>query len=132
VHAGRRLRERGTRASIDKTVVENGGCPGSDSLSVIIEHGCRYCYAVTNTGDTNAVNLSVSDDKLGPIGTIALLPAGGSQTLVSAPVEILADVTNVATVRRRPVRLPGLDQDAAIVDALAADIAVHGRAARRA
>ncbi len=112
--------------NIDKTVVENGGCPGADSLAVIIEHEVRYCYAVTNTGDTNAVNLSVFDDKLGPIGTIALLPAGGSQTLISLPVEILADVTNVATVSGADqYGYPVFDQDAAIVDALAADIAVN-------
>jgi uncharacterized repeat protein (TIGR01451 family) len=112
--------------SIDKTVVENGSCPGADSLAVIIGHEVRYCYAVTNTGDTNALNLSVTDDKLGPIGTIALLPAGGGQTLVSLPVEILADVTNVATVSGRDqYGYPVFDQDAAIVDALSADIAVN-------
>jgi uncharacterized repeat protein (TIGR01451 family) len=111
--------------NIDKTVVENGGCPGADSLAVIVGHEVRYCYAVTNAGDTAAVNLSVGDDKLGAIGTIALLPAGASQTLVSAPVEILADVTNVATVSGSDqYGFPVFDQDAAIVDALAADIAV--------
>ena len=112
--------------SIDKTVYENGGCPGADSLAVIVGHDVRYCYVVTNTGDTNAVNLSVSDDKLGPIGTIALLPAGGSQTLVSQPVGILADVTNVATVSGSDqFGYPVYDQDAAIVDAQSANIVVN-------
>ncbi|MBV8235940.1 MAG: hypothetical protein JO075_09605, partial [Acidimicrobiia bacterium] len=40
-----------------------------------------YSFQVTNTGDIDLTNVQVSDDKLGPIGTVASLPVGASTTL---------------------------------------------------
>jgi uncharacterized repeat protein (TIGR01451 family) len=39
-----------------------------------------YTYVVTNTGDTTLFNISVNDDVIGHIGTIASLAAGASAT----------------------------------------------------
>ena len=40
-----------------------------------------YSFKVTNTGDVNLTNVTVKDDKLGDVGTIAALAVGESQTL---------------------------------------------------
>jgi uncharacterized repeat protein (TIGR01451 family) len=55
-----------------------------------------YTYLVTNTGDTTLFDVSVDDDKLGHIGDVAVLVAGGSATLTKA-VSLVAAVTNVGT-----------------------------------
>lgn len=57
-----------------------------------------FTYVVTNTGDTTLFNVTVVDDQLGPIGTVAELAAGASSTLTKTMV-VAADspTRNVAT-----------------------------------
>jgi uncharacterized repeat protein (TIGR01451 family) len=64
-----------------------------------------YRYAVTNTGDTPLKDIKVTDDKLGPIGTIAALAAGQTDSsLTKSYVLAEADSTllvNVGTAAGR-------------------------------
>jgi uncharacterized repeat protein (TIGR01451 family) len=56
-----------------------------------------YTYVVTNTGDTTLFNVSVDDDVLGHIGTIASLEAGASVTLTASFTVGSQPVINVGT-----------------------------------
>lgn len=58
-----------------------------------------YTYLVTNTGDIDLYNVSVTDDILGPIGIIPFLAKNGGFDTVSTTVMILEDVTNIGTAR---------------------------------
>ena len=58
-----------------------------------------YSFKVTNTGDVTLNNISVDDNVIGPIGTIASLAVGASQTLTKAfqvPVG-KTDIVNTVT-----------------------------------
>ena len=56
-----------------------------------------YTYVVTNTGDTTLFNISVNDDVIGPIGTIASLAAGASATLTGTFTVGDSPTTNIGT-----------------------------------
>jgi LPXTG-motif cell wall-anchored protein len=58
-----------------------------------------YSFAVTNTGKADLFNVTVDDDVLGHIGTIASLPVGSTQTLTKAFVVPVgkADIVNTVT-----------------------------------
>ena len=60
-----------------------------------------YTYVVSNTGSTYLKDVAVTDDKLGPIGTIALLAPGASRTLTATAV-LTEDTTNVGTATGTP------------------------------
>jgi len=109
--------------TIDKTVRTNGQCPGQDSIQIVIGTAVKYCFKISNTGDTAVQNISVTDDIYGPIGNIAQLGPGQMQTLTFGPTQPTHDVTNVGTVRGRDeFGFPLMDEDTAIVDVLAADV----------
>ncbi len=111
--------------TIDKTVSTNGQCPGQDSVQIMIGTAVRYCYKISNTGDTTVQNIFVTDDIYGPIGNIAQLTPGQMQTLTFGPTVPTHDVTNVGTVTGTDqFGFPLMDQDTAIVDVLAADVRV--------
>ncbi len=93
-----------------------------------------YTYEVVNTGDTYLGTLSVTDDILGSVGSLAG-PVAPGQTNVFLATNLLiqASVTNVATVTANPTDgtgadLPGLpdvsDTDDAVVDVLRAGYAL--------
>lgn len=70
-----------------------------------------YSYLVRNTGDVALVDLVVTDDVLGSIGTIASLPVG-EETVLTATSVLTADTYNVATVTGADVyRHPVTDTD---------------------
>jgi uncharacterized repeat protein (TIGR01451 family) len=75
--------------ALDKTASPTSGPAGT----VIV-----YTYAVTNTGDTKLFNLSVDDDVLGHIGTIASLDVGATAELTASMTLADSPVTNVAVV----------------------------------
>jgi uncharacterized repeat protein (TIGR01451 family) len=75
--------------ALDKTASPTSGPAGT----VIV-----YTYLVTNTGDTALFDIVVTDDKLGTIGHIESLAAGGSAQLTATFTLGSAPVTNVATV----------------------------------
>jgi uncharacterized repeat protein (TIGR01451 family) len=56
-----------------------------------------YTYAVSNTGDTPLFDVSVDDDKVGHVGTIATLGVNGTVQLVSEIRLGSSPITNIAT-----------------------------------
>lgn len=56
-----------------------------------------YTYLVTNTGDTTLFGISVNDDVIGPIGTIASLAAGASTTLTGTFIVGDSPTINIGT-----------------------------------
>ena len=57
-----------------------------------------WTYVVTNTGDVDLVNVRVTDDKEGFIGTIAFLPVGGRQTLTKQGIVQRGQYANTGCV----------------------------------
>jgi len=55
-----------------------------------------YEYNITNIGDCILYNVEVTDDQLGPIGTIPTLDVGQTITLTKS-TQLFADTTNVGT-----------------------------------
>jgi uncharacterized repeat protein (TIGR01451 family) len=114
--------------NIIKTVVvaSDGDCDNStDPLDVVGGTDVEYCYAVTNNGDSDLVDVDVNDDKLGFIGTIAALAVGETQTIKSGAVTINVDTDNVGDAAGEDVHgFPVSDNDDAHVNALYADITV--------
>ena len=72
-----------------------------------------YTYVVTNTGSTYFKDVTVTDDRLGSIGTIDLLAPGAAQTLTATAV-LTEDTTNIGTATGTPADstgtpIPGAD-----------------------
>ena len=72
-----------------------------------------YTYVVTNTGSTYFKDVTVTDDRLGAIGTIDLLAPGAAQTLTATAV-LTEDTTNIGTATGTPADsigtpIPGAD-----------------------
>ena len=93
-----------------------------------------YQFVVTNTGDTNFINVSITDDKLGFICGPFSLPIGQSTTCNGTPTFIGQDVTNVGTATGTPadaafVAYPGIgpitDTDPAVVDVYLAQYTIE-------
>lgn len=57
----------GPGISVNKTASITGSCPGTDPLSVSIGDNVTYCFNVTNTGSETLINITVTDDKYGPV-----------------------------------------------------------------
>ncbi|MFZ1599707.1 MAG: SdrD B-like domain-containing protein [Anaerolineae bacterium] len=90
---------------LEKTVTTQAGiCPGAENLDVPMGSTVKYCYRVTNTGDTYLVNIVITDDKIpGTIGTIpGPLAPGATSTFVSATAVINADTLNTGTATGTP------------------------------
>lgn len=115
--------------NIIKTVVvaSDGDCAnGSDPLDVVGGSEVNYCYAVSNSGDSDLVAVAINDDKLGYIGTVATLAVGETQTIKSAAVAITVDIDNIGDAAGEDVHgFPVSDADDARVNALYADIVVE-------
>ncbi len=84
--------------TIIKTV---GGVADGLTATVARNSTAVYSYVVTNTGDTDLINVTVTDDVLAAVGTIPTLASGASQTL-TASTTITVDVTNIGTVTATP------------------------------
>ena len=70
---------------------------GSDGP--FIEKGApiTWTYKVTNTGECDLSNVVVTDDKAGPVGTIASLPKDQSATLTKAGTAVAGEYKNLGT-----------------------------------
>ncbi len=115
--------------NIVKTLVaaSDGDCANSsDPLDVVAGTEVEYCYAVSNNGDTDLVDVAINDDKLGYIGTIAALAVGQTQTIKSGAVAITVDTDNIGDAAGHDVYgYPVSDNDDAHVNALYADVVVQ-------
>jgi len=73
----------------------------ADGATLVLEQpapvNVTYSYRITNTGTSYLKNITVSDDKIGAICTIAGPLAPGASTTCTASVLISADVTNTGT-----------------------------------
>jgi len=80
------------RLTIVVTPAPGSGAPGDTVV---------YRYVVRNVGDATLTDVTVTDDRLGEIGTIAQLAPGHAATLRATRILSAADVwvTNVAAVR---------------------------------
>ena len=90
---------------LEKTVTTKGGtCPGVETLNVPVGSTVKYCYRVTNTGDTYLVNIVITDDKIpGIIGTIpGPLAPGATSTFVTALAVLSSDTLNTGTSTGTP------------------------------
>ena len=77
--------------AIDKTADKTAARPGDK---------VNYSFKVTNTGDETLAPVVVTDNVIGPIGQIASLAPGASQTLTkeyTVPANQTANVVNTAT-----------------------------------
>ena len=91
------------------------------SLTLVAEDGVgtgkdvKYSYKVTNTGTGTATGISVTDDKLGAIGSIASLNPGdtNAQTLTKNAL-IGQTTTNVATATGSSCPSPGVKATATV------------------
>ena len=92
----------GPEILINKTASTTGVCPGSDPLSVHIGDTVTYCFNVTNTGDETLTNITVTDDKYGPVTLVTTtlgpgISTGGTRTHIVTESDI-PKVINTATV----------------------------------
>ena len=76
--------------TIDKSASPDSISGGSGTVT--------YTYVVTNTGDTTLFNVLVTDDILGPIGTVGTLAPGQSITMTkTVDVDTSTPPTNIGT-----------------------------------
>jgi uncharacterized repeat protein (TIGR01451 family) len=73
--------------------LEKSATPTSGQSGTLI----AYTYVITNTGDTPLFGVSVDDDKVGHVGTIATLGVGGTAQLTSEITLGSSPITNLAT-----------------------------------
>ena len=66
-----------------------------------------YIYRVTNTGKTYLADVTVTDDKLGAVGTVEGLLAPGATVVLTKTANVSANVVNVGTVVGTPVAKDG-------------------------
>jgi uncharacterized repeat protein (TIGR01451 family) len=65
---------------------------------ISINSTVTWTYIVTNTGDVDLTGIVVTDDKLGPIGTIAFLAVNATQTLYAYGTAAAGQYANNSTV----------------------------------
>jgi large repetitive protein len=69
---------------VRKTVSVDGACPGADRVRVLAATSVTYCYTVTNTGDTLARDIVVTDG--GGSVRVGALARGQSRTVTRTVV----------------------------------------------
>ena len=90
------------------TVVKTAGTTPEGGIRYILPGTpVTYTYAVSNSGGCWLGPVTVNDNKLGLIGTIAFLPVGAS-TNIELTTNIFLDVTNVAVSVGTPVETNGV------------------------
>ncbi len=92
-----------------KTVSVDATCPGASSAYGENGDGLTYCFAVTNTGDTELVNVTLDDSPLGITdadmtvvsGSLSQIPAGETVVL-SYDTTLAGNLENIATTEGQP------------------------------
>ncbi len=70
----------------------------ASATAVSVGTSVTYSYVVTNTGEAPLKNVTVTDNRLGIIGSVATLDIGASSTFTTATVlSSVGSVTNIAT-----------------------------------
>ena len=100
------LKLKNDAAAIDIVKLAGDAPDGTDFQLARYGDTATYTYIVTNTGLAPLVNVVVTDDKLGAIGTIASLAPGAAATL-TASAALTVDTTNVVTVTATPTTKSG-------------------------
>jgi hypothetical protein len=84
----------------------------------------EYTYVVTNTGNVDLSNVTLSDDQLGTVGGPISLAAGDSETFTATSDPISGTVTNIVTATGSWDSLTPDASDTATVDVTAHDCTI--------
>ena len=85
-----------------------GDAPDCTILELDTESGdVVYSYRVTNTGKTYLADVTVTDDKLGDVGTVEGLLAPGATVILTKTANVSENVVNVGTAVGTPVAKDG-------------------------
>ncbi|MFT3765576.1 MAG: DUF11 domain-containing protein [Minicystis sp.] len=80
--------------TIEKTVSQNGTCPGSELVTVLDGASVTYCYHVTNNGDTPVSGVVVNDNGVAvSVGDLGPGQSGNGATTVT----VVGDTSSTAT-----------------------------------
>ena len=82
---------------------------GGDGLTFLVGSVLTWSYQVTNNGDVTLTGITVTDNKLGPICTIATLAASDSTTCTQPGIAEIGWYTNTGTAK---ATYTDLDSDA--------------------
>jgi len=103
--------------TIDAGLVEFVPAPGIDiekatngvdadeapGVELIVGETATFTFVVTNTGNVPLADITVTDDVLGPICTVAGLDVGGSETCETTATVTEGQQQNVATATGQPI-----------------------------
>jgi hypothetical protein len=84
-----------------------GNAPDSTPLYVLSGSNVVYTYQIINAGDTYLIDVTLSDDILGPVGTVPGIVPPGATNFLYATNLITASVTNIGTVVGTPADSDG-------------------------
>jgi len=105
-HTVRNL-ETQSQAPAIKLVKTAGTALDGEVYTMCGAHLVTYTYAATNTGFTWLKNLTVTDDKLGTVGTAVGPVAPGASAVFTLTAPVSSTVTNVGTVVATPCTQTG-------------------------
>jgi len=83
--------------SIEKTVSLDGNCPGAETLQGTNGTTVTYCFIVSNTGDVDIDNATISDADLSYTNNLGTILVGGVVTDSTTAI-VSGDLTNTASV----------------------------------
>mmetsp|Transcript_31205 Transcript_31205/g.67564 ORF Transcript_31205/g.67564 Transcript_31205/m.67564 type:complete len:1415 (-) Transcript_31205:330-4574(-) len=98
---------------LEKTVTTaSGTCPGSESIDVGSGADVKFCFKVTNTGNTALNDIKIDDPKLGassPLTFGGTLLTGDSWDVTAVVAGVTEAMKNTATVTGNPAYADGDD-----------------------
>jgi len=91
-------------APIDIEKATNGvDADEAPGVELIVGETATFTFVVTNTGNVPLADITVTDDVLGPICTVAGLDVGGSETCETTATVTEGQQQNVATATGQPI-----------------------------
>ena len=89
-------------------LVKTAGTASDGGIHTIVGPGSvTYAFEVRNTGNTWLKDVTVTDDKIGLIGTVPGMLAPAASTTLTATVTVSASVTNIGSVIATPAIFSG-------------------------